>query len=249
MGNGPNAERDAAAVEADCHHQAPPGHCTGRKGQRGIECDEINYRIEQRQLVAGVKRPVGAHGHRGGPLVGCSVEGVDLGVGQQLEVAQRELPDPTGADDQHPALPSRTAQRLQSLLHRPVAGEAPAGQRRASHRVEIAQRVEVGPVGDGHALGVAPVHHQAGLGGIGADHLVSVSALPASPAPPRRIHHHRPQFGVFPGDLVAQHDGQRARELAGHHVQVGVAQPAGNDVDDLAAVGTGFGVVIHHHQG
>ena len=115
-----------------------------------------------------------------------------------------------------------------------VGGESAAGEGRGLSRIEVTERHEIAVVGDRHALCVAAVLEQPCLGGVGADHLLPGGAGPAVrlAAAPAGVDEHRAEGGVQAGDLVAEDHRERGLVVACRCVQVGVADPAGQDVDD-----------------
>ena len=80
-------------------------------------------------------------------------------VGQQAQVLQGELAEPSGADDEH-ARAGR--QPWPSSPDRAVRGQPRIGQRRRLDRVQATELDEVARVGDEHHLGVAAIGLEAG---------------------------------------------------------------------------------------
>jgi hypothetical protein len=75
-----------------------------------------------------------------------------------------------------------------------------------------------------------------------ADHFEASGALPAigGAATPRCVDKHPTEFGVFPDDLVTEHDWERPAEVPVRDVNIRVTNTAGNDLDDfLARAGDG----------
>jgi hypothetical protein len=72
---------------------------------------------------------------------------------------------------------------------------------------------------------------------IRADHFESGGALTAigGAATPRCVHEHPTEFGVFPDDLVTEHDRERPTEVTIRDVNVRMADAAGDNFDDFLA--------------
>lgn len=137
------------------------------------------------------------------------------------------------------------AQQIDAVFDGSIRGEPTARQRCGSDRIEITERCEVATVLDRRLLGVATIEVEARLGGVRADHLETAIALHTVAAAPGCVDHHGSEFGVHAGDFVAEHHRQRTREHTLDHVQVGVADAAGGDVDQLRFVGdNGIGMVL-----
>ena len=190
----------------------------------------------------GAYASVGAALQRGGALGLGEVQGPDLCVAEQPQVPQGVLAEASRSDHQRPAPAARAAQRLETLGHGPVGGETATGQRGAEDGIQVAERRQVGGVGNQHLLGVPAVGEDARLPRVDADHLHALIAEFAGPASPRCVDHDRAQPRVHTGHLVAEDQRQRAGDHSFHHVQVGVANAARGDLNDLVRR-IGLGVV------
>ena len=108
------------------------------------------------------------------------------------------------------------------MIDCPIGGESPAGEGRGMGWVEIAERHEVVVVGDRHALGIAAVLEQAGLGRIWADHLLSRGAGPAVrlAAAPAGVDENRAERWMHAGDLVSENHRQHRCVVAIGRVEI-----------------------------
>ena len=236
VGNVAEAERDAAAVQPHDDDHALSRDVIARGGEGRLGSHEVDDGREGALDLSRCSDRVRSEAESEGLLLGGRIDHRDLGIGPDAQPLEAELPEPAGADDERPGATGGGEDR-QRVVDRPVGRQPAAGQGRGMRRVEVAEGDEVLLAGNGDPLGVPAVAEQPGLGGIRADHLLRRSARPAVrlPAAPAGVHQHRAQSWVQGGDLVAEHDGQRGGVVARGGMEVRVADPAGEDVDDRAS--------------